>query len=481
MTPNTNTSSTVEGAHLRGLIATGPGHALIWDGRDMFIGPADMADHGTLLEITTQEQIATTLANDARPDTPSTLDRIAATLAETARQRMDDRRQIELQMSVSGPYSAALRPYGIHGDQLSHIDPATGDIATRYRMPNGATATLAMPYFRDSITPTTITITPATTGPNTTPPGTGTGTGGDAASAYTATVPRQTPPAAVAALIATAAGLTPHTARRYPSPNATGLSDADTTPQRLTITPAYARALAAHGPGWAIMWNDTHAHPVITRPEHGDDGHLLDICLHERMFTLSPCNTCDDARTCETCTSAQPDFETIAADMSDILGDYHLSLDDITAYMPLTLPYTRALRAHRYQRQSQGTYYDGTHSRTVHHDAYGQDYRSPHGHLVEVIVPIHPGPAATPTPKLIIRWTYLGRTTPDDTYPTTHIPADTPPTDVAELITTHLAIHPPTTTHNRTTDHTDHTDHTDATDATDATDEPDSPATPATT
>ena len=113
MTPNTTTAAdaiTVEPAHLRGLVATGPGHALMWDGQDVLIGPAAMADDGILLEITTQEEIAATLANDARPGVPCTLAIIADSVTETARQRLEDRRPIELQMSVSGPYSAALRP-----------------------------------------------------------------------------------------------------------------------------------------------------------------------------------------------------------------------------------------------------------------------------------------------------------------------------------------------------------------------------------
>jgi hypothetical protein len=469
MTPNTDTgtgtgtgdSITVEPAHLRGLIATGTSHALMWDGQDLFIAPATMADNSPLLEITTHDDVTTALAHDNRHDLPDTLDLIARNATENARLRLADLRQIRQATSASGPYTTALRPYGINRDQLGHLDPATRDITIRYRTPDGATATLAMPYFRDSISPMTITVTPATTDA----PGTGTGTRTKgkaktkAAPAYTATVPRQTPPAAVAALIATATGLTPGTALRYTTPDATGFPDADDARMRLTIAPAYARALAAHGPGWAIMWNNAHAHPVIARPERGDDGHLLEICLYERMFNLSPCDTCDDARTCEACLSGQPDFAAIAADMTDILGDHHLSIDNIAAYMPITLHHTRALRAIGYERHFQGHYYDRDNARTVRHDAYGQYYRSPDGHLIEVIIPIHPGPA-----PLIIRWTYLGRTAPGDTYPTTNMPADTPPASVAALITAHIAIHPPTPA---------------APDTTDGTGGPDSAATPA--
>jgi hypothetical protein len=457
MTPNTDAAAdtvTVEPDHLRGLVATGPGHALMWDGQDVFIAPAAMADDGTLLEITTQEEIAATLANNARPGVPCTLDTVADRVTETARHRAENRRKIELRMSVSGPYSAALRPYGIHRDHLSDLDLATGDILTRYRMPDGATATLATPFFRDTRSPITVTLTEAETK-----------AGAAQAPAYTATVPRRTPPAAVAALIVTAAGLTPHTTDTYRYTDATGFPD---TPQRLEVAPAYARALAAHGPGWAIMWNDEHAHTVIARPERGDDGTLLEICLNEEMFRLGRCDTCDDARTCEACVSGQPDFAAVAADMTDILGDYHPGLDDISYYLPGTLRYTRTLRAHGYERHTQGHFYDTTRTRAVRHDAYGLDYRSPEGHLVEIIIPTHPDP----TTPLTIRWTYLGRTAPGDTCPTTELPNDTPPADVADLITAHIAIHPP----NPTTDGTT----TDGTDDTDGTGTPDSATAPAT-
>ncbi|MFE0078206.1 hypothetical protein ACFWYW_55950 [Nonomuraea sp. NPDC059023] len=470
MTSNTNAadtaaadSITVEPAHLRGLVDTGPGHVLMWDGRDVLIGPAAMADHGTLLEITTQEEIAATLANDA-PGAPPPPGSIADNVTATARLRLEGQRHVRSLMAVSGPYSAALRPYGIHRDQLSHLDPATGDIITRYRTPDGATATLATPYLRDTRASITITIAEAEAEAD---------SGADPAPVYTATVPRRTPPAAVAALIATAAGLTPHTTDLYRHPNDTGFPH---TPKQLKVTPAYARALAAHGPGWAIMWNNDHGHPVIACPERGDDGTLLEICRYEEMYTLSPCDTCDDARTCDTCMSGQPDFDGIARNMSDLLGDYHLSIDDIAYCMPGTLPYTRALRAHGYHRHTQGHRYNADHTRTAHHDAYGLDYRSPEGHLVEVIIPINPTPtpADTGAPPLTIRWTYLGHTAPGGTYPTTDLPAETQPTEVAELIAAHLAIHPPTP---NTPDTTDDADGTDGADGTGAPDSADTPAT----
>ncbi|MFD9950733.1 hypothetical protein, partial [Nonomuraea sp. NPDC059022] len=259
----------------------------------------------------------------------------------------------------------------------------------------------------------------------------------------------------------------------YRHPNDTGFPH---TPKQLKVTPAYARALAAHGPGWAIMWNNDHGHPVIACPERGDDGTLLEICRYEEMYTLSPCDTCDDARTCDTCMSGQPDFDGIARNMSDLLGDYHLSIDDIAYCMPGTLPYTRALRAHGYHRHTQGHRYNADHTRTAHHDAYGLDYRSPEGHLVEVIIPINPTPtpADTGAPPLTIRWTYLGHTAPGGTYPTTDLPAETQPTEVAELIAAHLAIHPPTP---NTPDTTDDADGTDGADGTGAPDSADTPAT----
>ncbi|GAA4102338.1 hypothetical protein [Nonomuraea soli] len=453
MTPNTTPKPviTVEAAQLHGLTVTGPGHALVWDRQDVFIAPAAMADHGTLLEITTYEEAAAALdavlATEPGRSLTTAFDRVAEGVTETARTRVKEWRSIELRMSVSGPYSAALRPYGIHRDQLSDLDLSNGDATTRYRLPSGATATVAMPYFHDSLSSITVTLSDAN--PDATTP------------AYVATVPRRTPPAAVAALIVTAAGLTPHTTRVYPTRNATGFRDA---PKTHTITPDHVRALAAHGPGWTIMWNDDHTHPVIARPTRGDDGRLMEVCTFERMFGLGgDCDTCGDDHTCPACMPlGQPDFEVIAAHMTDILGDYHQTIDDIADYMPSTLPYTRALAEHGFHRRAQGYLYQGNANDpgddSPSHEVFGQDYRSPDGHLVALHIPVDPHPATAPEPPLTIRWTYLGRTAPGDTYPTTDLPVETPPADVAELIRAHLLFHPPApAAPDRTTDRTDAT------------------------
>ncbi|WP_219501815.1 hypothetical protein [Nonomuraea ceibae] len=221
------------------------------------------------------------------------------------------------------------------------------------------------------------------------------------------------------------------------------------------VKAGHARALANYGPGWAIMWDDPNDQPVIVPTERGDDGTLLEICTYEDMFTLDGhCSTQEDARTCGACMpGGQPDFQAIAADMTDILGDYYLSRDDIAAYMPLTLPYTRALRAYGYQRHSQGSRYPADHTRA--HDIYGQEYRSSEGHIVEVHVPLTPAtdPAHgdAPAPPLTIRWIYLGRIAPGGMYPVTDLRADTPPADVAELIAAHVNTHPPTAAPDATT------------------------------
>ncbi|MEU8324130.1 hypothetical protein AB0C33_37710 [Nonomuraea sp. NPDC048881] len=226
-----------------------------------------------------------------------------------------------------------------------------------------------------------------------------------------------------------------------------GTGNGSGTAARRTVEPAHARALTDHGPGWAIMWDDHHDQPVIARPERGDDGTLLEVCAYEHMFGLgSDCDTCDDAHTCEACMpGGQPDFETIAAHMTDILGDYYLSRADIAAYMPLTLPYTRALRAHGYQRHLQGSRRPGSRSPRIY-DTYGQEYRSPEGHRVEVNIPLTaPDPAHgdAPAPPLTIRWIYLGRIASGGTYPHTDLRADIPPADVAAMIAAHVDIHPP--------------------------------------
>ncbi|MFC5832287.1 hypothetical protein [Nonomuraea insulae] len=218
------------------------------------------------------------------------------------------------------------------------------------------------------------------------------------------------------------------------------MTPASTTPARRIISPRHARALADHGPGWAIMWDDRHDQPVIVRPEHGDDGALLEICDYEDMFFLwGDCDSCGDAHTCEACMpGGRPDFAVIAAHMTDILGDFYLDRDDIAACMPLTLPYTRALTGHGLQRRFQGHRED---------HAFNQFYRSPEGRLVKLKIPLSPTSAPAPAVPLTIEWTYLGLTGADDSYPVTNVPADTPPADIAALINTHLAIHPTHTHH----------------------------------
>ncbi|MEU6718662.1 hypothetical protein ABZ897_44970 [Nonomuraea sp. NPDC046802] len=245
------------------------------------------------------------------------------------------------------------------------------------------------------------------------------------------------------------------------------MTHANTTAARRTVQPGHARALANHGPGWAIMWDDRDDQPVIVRPERGDDGTLLEICGYEGMFTLGgDCDPCEDAHTCDACMpDGQPNFEVIADHMTNILSDVYADRTDIAACMPLTLPYTRALAEHGYQRRFQG-------NRQAH--TFNQLYRSPDGHLVELQIPLPNAPADAPTIPLTIEWTYLRPrpTSPDTPTPETNLPADTPPTDIAALIAAHIAIHPPTpTTPGDTTDGTDRTDGTDA---------PDRAATPAT-
>ncbi|MFI6296652.1 hypothetical protein ACIBEJ_34040 [Nonomuraea sp. NPDC050790] len=244
-------------------------------------------------------------------------------------------------------------------------------------------------------------------------------------------------------------------------------TDGGTGTRHRIVEPAHAIALAEHGPGWAIMWDDRDDQPVIVRPERGDDGTLLEICVFEHMFGLGGfCGTCGDAHNCQACVPTEATgFEVIAAHMTAILGDYFLSLDEIAAHMPLTLPYTRALAAYCYRRSFQGT---------RHGDAFHQRYVSPEGHHVSLIIPINPAPADVPAPSLTIEWIYLRPRpyTADHLTPHTRIPADTPAADVAELIAAHLAIHPSTPIPPGDT--------TDGTHGTDGTDGPDSPATPAT-
>ncbi|MEU4574619.1 hypothetical protein [Nonomuraea sp. NPDC023979] len=210
------------------------------------------------------------------------------------------------------------------------------------------------------------------------------------------------------------------------------------------------------------MWDDGRDQPVIGRHERGDDGTLLEICTYEEMFTLDGhCPNLKDAFACEGCMpGGQPDFAVIADHMTDILGDYYDDRADRAAYMPLTLPYTRALRAHGYQRHAQGTRHPGDHNRA--YDTYCQEYRSLEGHRIEMNIPMPPAHGDTPASPLTIQWIYLGRTAPGVTYPATNVPADTPPADVAELITTYLALHPRTPlTPGDATNDTDAPEHTD--------------------
>ncbi|SEH02405.1 hypothetical protein SAMN05444920_12663 [Nonomuraea solani] len=213
------------------------------------------------------------------------------------------------------------------------------------------------------------------------------------------------------------------------------------TAARRMVSPGHARALANHGPGWAIMWNEGHVQPVIVRPEHGDDGSLLEICTYEEMYTLGrACDPGTDGPTCPACDPhAQPDFDVIAAHMTDILGDIYHDRADIAACMPLTVPYTRALAEHGLHRRFQGV-------RRTH--LFDQLYRSPDGHLIELTIPLPTTPDHAPASPLMIEWTYLCThpTTPDHPGPESVAPADTPPADIAAMIATHLASHPPTPT-----------------------------------
>ncbi|MCF6476826.1 hypothetical protein FAF44_52185, partial [Nonomuraea sp. MG754425] len=186
------------------------------------------------------------------------------------------------------------------------------------------------------------------------------------------------------------------------------MTHASTTAARRLVSPRHARALANYGPGWAIMWDDRHDQPVIVPSERGDDGTLLEICDYEDMFTLGGnCDTREDTHTCHACTTGgPPDCHMIAAHMTNILGGYYDTRDDIAACMPLTLPYTRALTQHGFQRHAQGVRYHGAGNR--HHDTFNQLYRSPDRHLIRLIIPLTPTPA--PAPPLRIKWIYLGRT-----------------------------------------------------------------------
>ncbi|GAA2213308.1 hypothetical protein GCM10009850_087700 [Nonomuraea monospora] len=219
------------------------------------------------------------------------------------------------------------------------------------------------------------------------------------------------------------------------------MTRANATTARRMVSPRNAQALANYGPGWAIMWDDRHVQPVIVRHEHGDDGTLIEICTYEEMFTLgAECDPGDDTSTCPACApDAPPDFYLIAAHMTDILGDIYHDRADIAACMPLTLPYTRALAQHGLHRRFQGV------RRT---QLFDQLYRSPDGHLIELTIPVPATPDRAPTPPLMIEWAYLCThpTGPGHPGPDPVAPANTPPADIAAMIATHLAMHPPTPT-----------------------------------
>ncbi|MEV4581502.1 hypothetical protein AB0K16_50535 [Nonomuraea jabiensis] len=180
------------------------------------------------------------------------------------------------------------------------------------------------------------------------------------------------------------------------------------------------------------MWNDRHSRLVIARHGRGDDGSLLEICTYEGMFNLSgQHDECDDCATCGL--NDNPDYDAIAAAVTDILGDYYSSRHIIATYMSAAMPYTHALTQHGIHRHPQGALTGTT---------FNQLYRAPDGHLIEIMFPVAPGTALT------VEWSYLKADDPTAPVPATHLPADTAPADVATLITTHLAIHPPTRTTN---------------------------------
>ncbi|MBB6553326.1 hypothetical protein [Nonomuraea rubra] len=301
---------TVDAAHLRGLAAYGPGWALMWDEHDVFAAPTHLADHGDIFEIIDHAgytAIHDQHAQHGQPDGPAAIAvTVAAVITGQARIRLRQWPHTAHMMAATGPYTTALRPYGIHRHQASRPDADGRHITTDYRITRtGATASITMPYATDSTVPITITITdphPAHSVPT-----------------YTVTVPRQTPPAAVAALIAAAGGLPPHTATGYRHAHDTGFPE---TPRYITVEPADVRALAAHGPGWALMWHDDHTQPVITRHDRDDDA-LLEICTHEHMINLG---------------SHHPDYDAIAAYLTDTLGDFDPGQDNTTATTDATRP-----------------------------------------------------------------------------------------------------------------------------------------------
>ncbi|MFB4285002.1 hypothetical protein ACBJ59_57730 [Nonomuraea sp. MTCD27] len=146
---------TVDAAHLRGLMATGPGWALMWDGHDVFAAPADIADHGAVFEIIYWDGLTAIHDAHARRGQPADSATIAADITGQARTRLSPwQHTLKKMMAVTGPYTTALRPHGIHRRQDSHPAPDGHQITTAYRIaPTGATATVTMPYYRDAIAP----------------------------------------------------------------------------------------------------------------------------------------------------------------------------------------------------------------------------------------------------------------------------------------------------------------------------------------
>lgn len=183
------------------------------------------------------------------------------------------------------------------------------------------------------------------------------------------------------------------------------------TDNAITVDVAHVRGLWAYGPGWALMWDGYDA--VITRPEAGDDGQLLEIGTYESIRGMR------DALAEE---GEAHDDATIAGHLTDITGDYAGIWDDIGVLMPLTLPYTTALAAHGIRRWGQGNTCGG-------HQII-QSYQSPSGaREFEITIP------ATPDTPLIIEQVLM---TPTGAYDRkihiATVPADTPPADVAALI-----------------------------------------------
>ncbi|MGW4409622.1 hypothetical protein ACWEJ6_36730 [Nonomuraea sp. NPDC004702] len=318
---------TVDAAHLRGLAAYGPEWALMWDGHDVFAATADLADHGDVFEIIDHTGFIAVHGQHARhgqPDGPAALAvTVAAVITGRARIRLRQWPRTAHMMAATGPYTTALRPYGIHRHQASRPDADGRHITTDYRITRtGVTASITMPYAADSTAPITITIT----GPH--PGGQMTHSG----PMFTVTVPRQTPPAAVAALIAAAGGIPPHTAPGYRHAHDTGFPG---TPRYITVEPADVRALAAHGPGWALMWHDDHTQPVISRHDRDDDS-LLEICTHEDMINFS--SHYPDANGATGDPGHHPDYDAIAAYLTDSLGGFDPGQDNTTATMDATGP-----------------------------------------------------------------------------------------------------------------------------------------------